>query len=153
MSGRDKLFNQISATPSGHALWEAVAAGGAVSCAGVDAAGWAHLAAELRARTGRTVVLVVANLKFQETLQQDLETWLRLMEVDAPARFFPDWEVLPHENKLPHADAISERLETLQTLAGEAPSVITATVASLMQCTLPPSEIAHRTRTLRLGER
>ena len=91
------MFNQISATPSGHALWEAVAAGGAVSCAGVDAAGWAHLAAELRARTGRTVVLVVAKLKFQETLQQDLETWLRLMEVEAPARFYPDWEVLPHE--------------------------------------------------------
>ena len=153
MSGRAKLFNQISATPSGHALWEAVAAGGAVSCAGVDAAGWAHLAAELRARTGRTVVLVVAKLKFQETLQQDLETWLRLMEVDAPARFYPDWEVLPHENKLPHADAISERLETLQTLAGKTAPVITATVASLMQCTLPPTEIARRTRTLRLGER
>jgi len=99
------------------------------------------------------VVLVVAKLKFQETLQQDLETWLRLMEVDAPARFYPDWEVLPHENKLPHADAISERLETLQTLAGETASVITATVASLMQCTLPPTEIAHRTRTLRLGDR
>jgi len=153
MSGRAKLFNQISATPPGHALWEAVAAGGAVSCAGVDAAGWAHLAAELRARTSRTVVLVVAKLKFQETLQQDLETWLQLMEVDAPARFYPDWEVLPHENKLPHADAISERLETLQTLAGEAAPVITATVASLMQCTLPPTEIAHRTRTLRLGDR
>ena len=67
--------------------------------------------------------------------------------------FGPDWEVLPHEDKLPHADVISERLETLQALAGQKAPVITATVASLMQCTLPPQEIFHRTRTLKLGER
>ena len=99
------------------------------------------------------MVLVTAQLKQQETLQQDVETWLRLLDVDTPARFYADWEVLPHEDKLPHADALSERLETLQALADGAAPVITVTPAALMQCTLPPAEIAHRSRTLRLGDR
>jgi len=33
--------------------------------------------------------------------------------------FYPAWEVLPHEATLPHADVISERLETLVALTGE----------------------------------
>ena len=116
MVGRSHLFKQIIASPAGQALVKCLAKGGALSCAGVDLAGWAHLAATLRARTGRPIVLVVNSLKAQETLQQDLETWLGLLKVEAPAKFYPDWEVLPHEDKLPHADAISERLETLQVL-------------------------------------
>ena len=154
MSGHKHLFDCVTASPSGQQLAGRLAAGGALSCAGVDDAGWAHLGAALRGQTGRTVVFVVNALKLQETLQQDLETWLRLMNIDAPAKYFPDWEVLPHEHKLPHADTISERLETLQALAGDGPApVITTTAAALMQCTLPPSEVAHRTRTLRLGDR
>ena len=43
--------------------------------------------------------------------------------------------MLPHEDKLPHADCISERLEVLQALSGEIPPVITATPAALMQYT------------------
>ena len=116
MVGRSHLFNQIVASPAGQALVKRLAKGGALSCAGVDHAGWAHLAAALRAKTGVPILLVVNSLKAQETLQQDLETWLSLLKVEAPAKFYPDWEVLPHEDKLPHADAISERLETLQVL-------------------------------------
>ena len=153
MSDRSHLFNCFSASVLGQELSKRIAAGSAVSCANVDAAGWAHLAAALRAETERTVVLVTAQLKHQETLQQDVETWLRLLGVDTPARFYADWEVLPHEDKLPHADALSERLETLQALADGAAPVITVTPAALMQCTLPPAEIAHRSRTLQLGDR
>ena len=153
MSDRLHLFNRFTASAPGQELGQRIAAGSAVSCVNVDAAGWAHVAAALRAETGRAVVLVTAQLKQQETLQQDIETWLRLLEVDATARFYADWEVLPHEDKLPHADALSERLETLQALADGVAPVITVTPAALMQCTLPPAEIAHRSRTLRLGDR
>ena len=34
-----------------------------------------------------------------------------------PVLFFPEWEVFPHEGKLPHADVISDRLQTLVTLS------------------------------------
>ena len=133
MVDRSHFFSQIIASPAGQALVERLAKGSALSCAGVDLAGWAHLAATLRAQTGRSILLIVNSLKIQETLQQDLETWLSLLKVKAPAKFYPDWEVLPHEDKLPHADAISERLETLQVLqeAKVAP-VITTTVAAVV---------------------
>ena len=153
MSDRSKLFNQLIASSTGQELVKRVAEGGAVSCAGVDAAGWAHLGVALAGQTGRSVVLINGNLKQQETLQQDVETWLHLMQLQIPAFFYPDWEVLPHEDKLPHADAISERLEVLQSLAEKQTPVITTTVSALMQCTLPPAEVVNRTRTLKLGDR
>ena len=153
MSERPHLFDQIIASSAGQELVKRIAQGGTLSCGGVDLAGWAHLGAVLGGQTRRPVVLLTSRLKQQETLQQDVETWLGLLQSEVPARFYPDWEVLPHEDKLPHADVISERLETLQALAGQKAPVITATVASLMQCTLPPQEIFHRTRTLKLGER
>ena len=153
MSGRPKLFNQIVASSAGQELVKRIAKGGAVSCGGVDTAGWSHLGVLLAGKTERPVVLITGNLKQQETLQQDVETWLQLMELQIPSFFYPDWEVLPHEDKLPHADAISERLEVLQSLSEKQKPVVTATVSALMQCTLPPAEVQGRTRTLKLGDR
>src|SRR5256885_16623347 len=60
----------------------------------------------------RTIVAVTENLKTQESFQQDLETWL-----GASPLFYPAWEIFPHEGKLPPADVISDRLQTLIALA------------------------------------
>jgi transcription-repair coupling factor (superfamily II helicase) len=97
--------------------------------------------------------------------------------------FYPAWEVLPHETKLAHADVISERLQTLVALSrcqipdagsrktgakkkasGGKPGIrdqasgirhplIVTSVSALLQKTLPPAEVASRTRTLKRGER
>ena len=40
--------------------------------------------------------------------------------------FYPAWEILPHEAKLPHADVISERLETLVALTAMKESLLDA---------------------------
>ena len=76
-----------------------------------------------------------------------------------PPLFYPPWEVLPHEARLPHADVISERLETLVTLTQhatrnthQAPLVVTS-VAALLQRTFPAGAIRERTRTLTRGSR
>ena len=102
----------------------------------------------------RTIVVVTENLKTQENFQQDLETWL-----GASPLFYPAWETLPHENKLPHADVISDRLQTLVALAGESKvqnlksRVIVSTVAALLQKTFPCGEIQSRTRALARGDK
>ncbi|MEW6160421.1 MAG: transcription-repair coupling factor [Verrucomicrobiota bacterium] len=79
--------------------------------------------------------------------------------------FYPAWEVLPHEPKLPHADVISERLETLVALSaardghgnrsssGSRGLLINTTVTALLQRTFAPGEIARRTRRLQRGDR
>jgi len=140
----------------------------------------------------RPIVIVADNLKTQESFQQDLETWLQIsrapgVEVpvpnDASSRpstpdprpfFYPAWDVLPHEGKLPHADTISDRLQTLVALnqnfseggasqrsnfqgPGEpalpkAPIVVTS-VTALLQKTFTPDDLKCNTRSLARGDK
>ena len=73
--------------------------------------------------------------------------------------FFPAWEILPHEGKLPHADVISERLQTLVALSAPStinhqPSTLVVTsVTALLQKTFPPDDLKNRTRHLRRGDK
>jgi transcription-repair coupling factor (superfamily II helicase) len=113
---------------------------------------------------GRPVVLVCPTGKLQEQLQQELETWLPALtkRLAKPPLFFPAWDVLPHEARLPHADVLSERLETLIHLAkrrkpsanSTAPGpVIVTTGVALLQRTFSPNELKNRFRNFKLGER
>jgi len=135
------------------------------------------------------MVVVADGLRTQESVQQDLATWLTLggevhsegpearitqhatrntphpPSVACPSTltpqplFYPSWEVLPHEVRLPHADVISERLETLVALTHHAsrntpqvPFVVTSVVA-LLQRTFPAGTVRERTRILTRGDR
>ena len=157
-----------------------------MSCAGISPSAQPFFAALLLQLFPRRPVVVVTDiLKTQESFQQDLETWLAkeskvqspkskagespssIFNPPSPAAperseggsplFYPAWEILPHEGKLPHADVISDRLQTLVALAGESKvqgpksKVIVTSVAALLQKTFAPGEIQNRTRTLERG--
>ena len=133
-------------------------AGREIDLQGSATAAQACLAAALAVGAKCPVVVVCDGLKRQEQVQQDLETWLSTAGGSRPL-FFPAWEVLPHDSKLPHVDVISERLETLETLLrGDAEGeerrqrVITTTATALMQRTFASGELRARTRVLRRGE-
>ena len=73
--------------------------------------------------------------------------------------FFPSWEMLPQEARLPHADVIGDRLEALIALsqygsrvATSAPLVV-ASVVALLQRTFRRKEFEARTRVLTRGDR
>jgi transcription-repair coupling factor (superfamily II helicase) len=175
-------FASVAQTPAAQALLRRVEEGGVVSCGSVDASAHPFFAALLRHLfPSRLLVVVADGLKSQEVIHQDLSTWLRLPEATiaehaqaaleprasrlAPL-FYPAWETLPHEGTLPHADVISERLETLVTLANhgarntkhetrrtdDAPLVV-ASVSALLQRTFRPADLRERTRTLKQGDR
>ena len=61
---------------------------------------------------------------------------------------------MPHEGKLPHADVISDRLQTLVALSSQSEisnlksQIVVTSVTALLQKTFPPGEIQKRTRTL-----
>jgi transcription-repair coupling factor (superfamily II helicase) len=98
----------------------------------------------------RPIVAVTEGLRTQEVFHQDVETW-----VDGTAAkplFYPAWEILPHEARLPHADVISERLATLIALGQSPGKIVVASVVSLLQKTLPPDALKRRIRELRRGE-
>lgn len=166
------LMTSLLPSPAAQLLAQRVAAGGVLSLAGVAVAAQPFMAALLRMLfPDRPLLVVVESLKVQESFQQDLTTWLRMTtgttspapETPTPKEleplFYPAWEILPHESKLPHADVISERLEVLIALAaGPAAAVgsqpiILASVAAVVQRTFPAATIRERTRVLRRGDR
>ncbi|HEY3857806.1 MAG TPA: transcription-repair coupling factor [Verrucomicrobiae bacterium] len=95
---------------------------------------------------GRTIVAVTDSLRSQEIFQQDIETW------SGDVAFFPSWEILPHESRLPHADVISERLGTLIALSQGRAKIVVASAVGLLEKTFPPEELKRRTRELRRGD-
>ncbi len=176
-----RWFDAALNTPAVQHLRRRVESGGALSLCGTPASAQPFLAAALRQLfPERPVVVVTEGLKTQEVFHQDVETWLKLAnpEVKGGALFYPAWETLPHESKLPHADVISERLETLVALASwgrsslprsrdskeigarqeprptsqQAPLVVTS-VTALLQRTFRAEEIRERTRSLKKGDR
>ena len=152
-------------------------AGGAQTFFGIAASAQPFFAALLQKLfPQKTIVVVTGNLKAQESFQQDLETWLPFavckLKVDSRENptgnlqpsafnpwFYPAWEIFPHEDKLPHADVISDRLQTLVALSENSPlnvrhsPLIVTSVTALLQKTFPPGEIQERTRTFERGSK
>ncbi|MBP9901402.1 MAG: transcription-repair coupling factor [Verrucomicrobia bacterium] len=170
-SAASPLFDRVAQTPAVHALVRRLEAGGALAYAGVTTAAQPFFAALLHHLfPQRPIVVVTDNLKTQESFQQDLETWVVLRrEANADSRlcpapraprllFYPAWENLPHEGKLPHADVISERLETLVALASDSgleasgPRLVVTRVTALLQKTFPPGLLRASTRRLARGD-
>jgi transcription-repair coupling factor (superfamily II helicase) len=148
-----ELLQAATKTPAVQELRRRVEQGGALSCVGVSAAAQPFLAVVLHQLfPDRPLIVVTDNLKAQEAMFQDVQTWM-LLSQPGQLLFYPAWEILPHETRLPHADVISERLETLvalQRLETPAPLIVTAVVA-LQQRTLAPDHLRSRTRKLERG--
>ena len=141
-----------------HSLARRVESGGALVFSGVAASAQPFFAALLQKLFPlRPIVIVTKNLKTQESFQQDMETWLQPSTFNP--LFYPAWEILPHEDKLPHADIISDRLQTLVALSDNSKlktknsKLIVTSVTALLQKTFPPGEIAERTRTFERGSK
>jgi transcription-repair coupling factor (superfamily II helicase) len=153
-----ELLSRPAEHPALRRLLEDVATGRAGRLAGHTPVAWPLLAALLhRAFPGRPVLVVAADLKQQEGMHQDLQTWLATASgIAPPLLFFPAWEVLPHEAQLPHVDVVSERLECLTALRARPPGapapVITTQAVALTQRTFAPAALDRAVRVLRRGE-
>jgi transcription-repair coupling factor (superfamily II helicase) len=162
------LFADISQTPAVQSLAGRLEKGGALIFSGVAAPAQPFLAALfLEKFPQRPIIVVTENLKTQESIQQDLETWLQVagcrLQVEPDAKkifnllFYPAWEVLPHEGKLPHADVISDRLETLVALSDNSKNknsrLVVTSVMALLQKTFAPDELKSRLRKLERGDK
>jgi transcription-repair coupling factor (superfamily II helicase) len=154
-SAADKLFADILKTPAAQSLAQRLENGGVLSFSGIAQAAQPFFGALLqKIFQNRSIVVVTENLKTQESYQQDLEMWL-----GASPLFYPNWEIFPHENKLPHADVISERLQVLVSLCEaskvQSPKskVIVTNVVALLQKTFWPDDLKNRTRKFQRGDK
>ncbi len=171
------MFADILQTPAAQALVRRLETGEALAFSGVAASAQPFFAALIsKIFPQRPIVVVAENLKTQESFQQDLETWLQVagykLQVEPRAEktfnlqpstfnllFYPAWEIFPHEGKLPHADVISDRLQTLVALGDESKvqspksKVIVTSAVALLQKTFAPEDLKSRTRRLRRGDK
>ena len=175
-SATGSLFADILKVPAVQDLVRRVEHGGAQTFPDITPSAQPFFAALLQKKfPQRTVVLVAENLKQQESCQQDVETWLQVagckLQVDPRANptcnlqpatcnslFYPAWEILPHEGKLPHADVISDRLQTLVALTDNSKlkiknsKLVVTSVTALLQKTFAPDDLKNRARHLQRGE-
>ena len=165
-------------TPAAQSLARRLESGGALSLAGIAAPAQPFFAALLNHLfPKRPIVIVTDGLKSQERFQQDLETWLArkfqvpssrfqvaeaqpsILHPQSTPLFYPAWEIFPHEGKLPHADVIAERLETLIALCSDLepgtrnPELIVTSITALLQKTFEPGLLKQSTRALARGDR
>lgn len=154
-SATGNLFADILKVPAVQSLARRVEQGGAPAFSGIAASAQPFVAALLQKFfPQRPVVLIAENLKQQESFQQDLETWLGTSPL-----FYPAWEILPHEGKLPHADVISDRLQTLVALSSlstinhQLSTLVVTSVAALLQKTFSPDDLKTRARQLNRGDK
>jgi transcription-repair coupling factor (superfamily II helicase) len=153
------LFADILNTPAAQHLARRLENGGVLPCAGICASARPFFAVLLRQMfPSLAIVAVTENLKVQESFQQDLETWnAQIPSANSHLLFYPAWEIFPHENKLPHADVISDRLQTLVALSLNSKlktknsKLVVTNVTALLQKTFPPGEIQRRTRAFERG--
>jgi transcription-repair coupling factor (superfamily II helicase) len=106
-------------------------------------AGKPFVASLLSQIADRPILIVTDGLKSQEGFFNDLQTLL------SGVQFYPAWETLPHEDVLPHADTIADRLKALTNL--NAPITV-ASVQALMQRTFAPDYFMSLRMEVRLGQ-
>jgi transcription-repair coupling factor (superfamily II helicase) len=182
-SGASQLFADVAVSPAVQSLTRRLENGGVLSDVNVCQAAQPFFAVLIhKILPERPLVIVTPDLKTQESFQQDIETWLQLESTAQGLKprvtnpqppipgfqllFYPAWEVFPHENKLPHADIISDRLQTLVALsapnsaarqikanAAQPSTLVVTSINALLQKTLPPGEIQKRTRHLQRGDK
>jgi transcription-repair coupling factor (superfamily II helicase) len=211
-SATSDLFAKILDTPAAQSLVGSVEKGGVLSCTGISQAAQAFLAVFLQNQfPNRPIVVVIDQLRIQETFQQDIATWMQARKssaggtapakqnpavgrqahersagygskdkahtkveeapatADAPPAtqtpaplFFPAWEILPHDQRLPHVDVIGDRLETLVALSkakqdtaepSAAPSpLIVTSVTAVLQRTFARDALQAQVRSVQRGE-
>ncbi len=102
----------------------------------------------LRNGCDRQILAITSTTSDAEHLRDDLETLLG----EDSVRYFPDWELIPFEEKSPHVEVTSLRLEAMQSLLIGEPVVVVAPVTALLRPTLEPEALAAASRIISVGD-
>jgi transcription-repair coupling factor (superfamily II helicase) len=144
----EKLFQAALGSPLIPPIKRRLEAGDLLRLNSVADAAKPFVVALLSRFSKRPVLVVTDGLKSQEAFFNDVQAFM------PDALFYPAWETLPHENALPNADTIADRLRVLSSLIPH-PSffVVVASVPSLLQRTFSASALSALRLPLSTGQR
>lgn len=164
MKKTGEIFARVMEAPAVQAISRRVERGAVLSFEGVAGPAQPFMAVLLASLfPDRNIVVITDGLKSQERFEQDITTWLTVLDpADEASKkrraplFFPEWQTLPHDTRLPHVDVISDRLNTLIKLAAQTESapreIVLTSVQAVQQRTLARATLASSIRTLKKGE-
>jgi len=115
---------------------------------GVAGSGKALLLAHLKKNLDLPFLVVTAKPEEALKIYDDLAAFLGQEQT----RFFPAWEILPYEMKIPDSEIIGRRLETLYDLSLGKNIFVVSTVRSCLEKTILPLDLKKKTISLKVGE-
>ena len=113
----------------------------------------AHAIAWIAEKIGGAVLVVARD----DVRMTQIEEGLAFFAPKLPRLCFPAWDNLPYDRVSPNPELVSRRLNTLVSLAGEAPAeapmAVVTTVSALVQRVPPRDILAGAALSLKLGDR
>ena len=110
----------------------------------------------LRHLNNNSFAIVTGGPRSQELFQQDILAWTHLLSENSFYRepfYFPSWDILPQEDRLPLSETLGERLQTFQQLVQNSQGCCLVTqVDSILQKTFSPKEFVSRQRLVQKGQ-
>jgi len=144
---KDKLFEVALGSPLIPPIKRRLDGGDFLCLNSVADAAKPFVVALLSQISSRPVIVVTDGLKSQEAFFNDLQAFV------PETLFYPAWETLPHEDVLPHADTIADRLRVLSSFILHPSSfAVVASVQSLMQRTFSADALTAFRFPLSLGQ-
>ncbi len=109
----------------------------------------ALVVAELARKEQRMILCLATDPRHADQLESEIRFFAG---DDFPVLHFVDWETLPYDNFSPHQDIVSQRLETLASLAGLKKGVVIASAPTLLNRLPPTNYVSLRALTLQTGQ-
>lgn len=129
----------LPTSPNQHAFWG--------QCLG---AGNALAIAEAALASQQPILAVVNSTDAALTIKAELDFFLADSEVQV--HMLPDWEILPYDSFSAHPDIISERINTLNTIADLQQGIILVPIATLLHRLAPVEYLAGNSFALQEGQ-
>ena len=142
------LLSHLEQSSHYRALTQAIEEGTKeLSLSGLWGSSKAYLVASVQERFSFPSLIITPNVEVAEKLRQDLESFSQ-----SEVYLFPAWEVLPGEDRAPHAEVMAERLRVLEELVQGHQPLIVAPIQALLNKIVPPWILSSSLMKLRQGQ-
>ncbi|MDX1763270.1 MAG: CarD family transcriptional regulator, partial [bacterium] len=137
-------------------LWEALLSGREehLHLTGLWGASRACIIGQLQKEKGAPLLIVTAKPSEADRLHKDLAVFL-----DSPSgsdlptlTLFPQWEILPFDDKSPHGEIVRQRIGTLHRLLQGDRLIIVTTIRALLQKVLPREAVIRSCFDFKVGD-
>jgi transcription-repair coupling factor (superfamily II helicase) len=120
-----------------------------ISLCGVAGSGKALLVSWVYDISTSSILVITDKADEASTLVEDLENFVDRSKI----HYFPAWEVLPYEWRVPRGEIIGTRLETLYQLLSNQKVLIVSSLRGLMEKTLPLATLKENIWNLKVGDK